>query len=103
MNLHHARKQIELHDAIDDHFKALVQLCPETSLRQREVFGPTADRVEFLRGVVTLDPQSMALPVESSTSSICEIQRSHGRSRLHRPLGIWPVIESPFRLRQGLG
>ena len=50
-----------LHAAIDPRFKALVHLCAATGLRQGEAFGLTADRVDFLRGVVTVDRQAVAL------------------------------------------
>jgi integrase len=50
-----------LHASIADEYKALVHLCAATGLRQGEVFGLTADRVDFLRGVVKVDRQSLHL------------------------------------------
>ncbi|HQR80301.1 MAG TPA: tyrosine-type recombinase/integrase, partial [Actinomycetota bacterium] len=50
-----------LHDAISDEYKALVHLCAASGLRQGEAFGLTADRVDFLRGVVKIDRQAVAL------------------------------------------
>lgn len=50
-----------LHAAIDPHFKALVHLCAATGLRQGEAFGLTADRVDFLRGIITVDRQAVYL------------------------------------------
>ena len=50
-----------LHSAIKPEFKALVHLCAATGMRQGEVFGLTADRVDFLRGTVTVDRQAVYL------------------------------------------
>lgn len=55
---------LTLHSKIDPHFKALVHLCAATGLRQGEVFGLTADRVDFLRGIVKVDRQAVALAKE---------------------------------------
>jgi integrase len=53
-----------LHSKIDPRFKALVHLCAATGLRQGEAFGLTADRVDFLRCVVKVDRQAVALAKE---------------------------------------
>ena len=48
-------------DNIRADFQALVHLCAATGLRQGEAFGLTVDRVDFLRGVVRVDRQAVAL------------------------------------------
>lgn len=50
-----------LREEIAEPFKALVHLCAATGLRQGEAFGLTADRVDFLRGVVKVDRQAVYL------------------------------------------
>lgn len=53
-----------LYSKIDPRFKALVHLCAATGLRQGEVFGLTADRIDYLRGIVEVDRQAFALAKE---------------------------------------
>lgn len=53
-----------LYSKIDPRFKALIHLCAATGLRQGEVFGLTADRIDFLRGIVKVDRQAVALAKE---------------------------------------
>lgn len=50
-----------LHDDIAAQYRALVHLCAATGLRQGEAFGLTADRVDFLRGIITVDRQAVYL------------------------------------------
>ena len=50
-----------MHEKIAPEFRALSHLCAATGLRQGEAFGLTVDRVDFLRGVVKVDRQAVAL------------------------------------------
>lgn len=53
---------VALHKAIPDEYKALIHLIAATGLRSGEAFGLTVDRVDFLRGVVTVDRQALYPP-----------------------------------------
>lgn len=58
---------VALHTCIDPKFKALVHLCAATGMRQGEAFGLTADRIDFLRGVITVDRQAVYLANQPMT------------------------------------
>lgn len=53
---------VALHGAIKDEYKALVHLIAASGLRSGEAFGLTVDRVDFLRGIVTVDRQALYPP-----------------------------------------
>lgn len=53
---------VALHTKIADEYKALVHLIAASGLRSGEVFGLTSDRVDFLRGVITVDRQAIYRP-----------------------------------------
>lgn len=50
-----------LEDAVPDRYRALVTLAAGTGLRQGEAFGLQVDRVDFLRGTLTVDQQLVLL------------------------------------------
>lgn len=53
---------VDLVDATPDDWRAVIVLGAGTGVRQGEMFGLTADRIDFLRRKVTIDRQLMALP-----------------------------------------
>jgi integrase len=50
-----------LADAVPDRYRALVILSAGTGMRQGECFGLTVDRINFLRGEVTVDQQLVTI------------------------------------------
>lgn len=52
---------LRLHDKIDERYQSLVHMIAASGMRSGEAYGLTSDRVDFLRGIITVDRQATYL------------------------------------------
>lgn len=77
--------------------RALIILAAGTGLRQRECFGLTVDRVDFLRRTLTVDQEMLLLPRSKPKGPAPRRRPAIGPSRSPSSSSApWPPTHSPF-------